>query len=99
MNVALGYYKALDDKQDENRLSSRLMLNIFGKDLPAIKAQYPRQCAAIEACLEELRELEQSHCDNPDLPAGCFGRLLAELFVYVFIPPEFYFGGFLFYVL
>ena len=82
MNVALGYYKALDDKQDENRLSSRVMLDIFGKDLPNIQAQYPRQCAAIETCLRRLRELEQAGCDNPDLPAGCFGSLLGELFVY-----------------
>ena len=82
MNVALGYYKALDDKKDEGKLSSSLMLRIFGKDLAQIKALYPRQCNAIETCLTELRELEQSHCNNPDLPAGCFGRLLGELFVY-----------------
>lgn len=82
MNVALGYYNALDDYQDEGKLPARVMCNIFGRDLEKIKALYPRQCNAIEACLAELRQLETENCPNPDLPAGCFGRLLGELFVY-----------------
>ena len=82
MNVALGYYNALDDVQDEGHLTSRLMLGVFGRDLEHIKAQYPRQCAAIEENLAQLRCLEQENCDNPDLPAGCFGQLLGEIFVY-----------------
>lgn len=82
MNVALGYYNALDDVQDEHHLASRVMLSVFGKDLENIKAQYPRQCAAIEENLSQLRRLEQENCPNPDLPAGCFGQLLGEIFVY-----------------
>ena len=82
MNVALGYYNALDDYQDEGKLPAKVMCNIFGKDLEKIKALYPRQCKAMEDCLSELRQLEQRNCPNPDLPAGCFGRLLGELFVY-----------------
>lgn len=82
MNVALGYYKALDDYQDEGKISAKVLCNIFGRDLEKIKALYPRQCQAIEACLSELRQLEAENCPNPDLPAGCFGRLLGELFVY-----------------
>ena len=82
MNVALGYYNALDDVQDEGHLSARVMLGVFGKELDAIKAQYPRQCAAIEDCLAQLRRLEQENCPNPDLPAGCFGQLLGEIFAY-----------------
>ena len=81
MNVALGYYNALDDVQDEGHLSARVMLGVFGKELDAIKAQYPRQCTAIENTLSQLRQLEQENCDNPDLPAGCFGQLLGEIFV------------------
>lgn len=80
MNVALGYYKALDDAQDEGR--SKLQLRIFGKEMDKIRAQYPRQCAAMAENLAKLRQLEQDNCDNPDLPAGCFGTLLGEVFVY-----------------
>lgn len=82
MNVALGYYNALDDYQDERKASAQVMCRVFGRDLEKIKTLYPRQCAAIEACLSELRQLETENCPNPDLPAGCFGRLLGELFVY-----------------
>ncbi len=80
MNVALGYYKALDDAQDEGK--SKLMLGIFGKEMDKIQAQYPRQCAAMAENLAKLRQLEQENCTNPDLPAGCFGDLLGEVFVY-----------------
>ena len=82
MNVALGYYKALDDYRDEGHLSAKWMCGVFGRDLEAIKERYPRQCAAMERYLAELRKLETENCANPDLPAGCFGALLGELFVY-----------------
>lgn len=82
MNVALGYYNALDDYEDEKRLSSKMMTGVFGRTLPQLKEQYPRQCAAIETCLSQLRALETENCPNPDEPAGCFGELMAELLVY-----------------
>ena len=82
MNVALGYYNAADDYADEEHLRSKIMAGIFGRDLEAIKARYPRQCSAMETCLAQLNRLEQEGCQNPDLPAGCFGNLLGELFVY-----------------
>lgn len=80
MNVALGYYKALDDVRDEGK--SRMALSIFGKDMDRIRDKYPRQCAAMEENLAKLRQFEQENCTNPDLPAGCFGALLGEVFVY-----------------
>lgn len=80
MNVALGYYKALDDAQDEGK--SKIMLGILGKDMDKIREKYPRQCAAMEENLAKLRQLEKENCTNPDLPAGCFGELLGEVFVY-----------------
>ena len=82
MNVSLGYYKALDDQADEGKLSGKVMGNIFRRDMEKIQSLYPRQCQAIADCLAELRQLEAENCSNPDLPAGCFGRLLGELFVY-----------------
>ena len=82
MNVALGYYNALDDYTDEGHLRAKVMAGIFGRDLEAIRTQYPRQCQAMEGCIKQLRTLEQAGCDNPDLPAGCFGQLLGELLVY-----------------
>ena len=82
MNVALCYYKALDDRQDEGKLTAKMAAGLFGRDMDKIKGLYPRQCDAIESALAELQQLEKENCANPDLPAGCFGRLLGELFVY-----------------
>ena len=82
MNVALGYYNALDDAQDEGGVTAKMMLKIFGKEMDRIRKNYPRQCEAMEQNLAQLRKLEQENCENPDLPAGCFGALLGEVFVY-----------------
>lgn len=82
MNVALAYYNAMDDWNDDRKLSARLLAAIFGANMPAIQSRYPRQCEAIEACIRELSELEKANCENPDLPANCFGRLMAELLVF-----------------
>ena len=81
MNVVLSYYKLLDDWQDDGKISAKLLAGSFQKHLAPIEAQYPRQCGAIRSCLENLSRLEQENCPNPDEPAACFGKLMAELLV------------------
>lgn len=81
MNVALSSYKARDDWQDDRKASALVLSKIFGRHEAEIEAQYPRQCAAIAECIAELSRLEREGCDNPDEPASCFGRLMAELMV------------------
>ena len=82
MNVALAYYNLLDDWEDDGKTSAKLLAASFEKALPPIEARYPRQCGAISDCLKELHRLEKGNCPNPDEPAACFGRLMAELLVY-----------------
>ena len=82
MNVALGYYNAIDDYHDEGHLTSKIMAGVFEKSMDTLRQRYPRQCKAMADCLAELEQLEKEGCENPDLPAGCFGRLMAELLVY-----------------
>lgn len=82
MNVALAYYNCLDNWQDDHAHSAKFMANVLQKYCPAIEKQYPRQFAAIGQCIGELSALEKAGCDNPDEPAGCFGRLMGELLVY-----------------
>ena len=82
MNVALAYYNCLDDWQDDGKHSARLLANSLAGRLPAIEERYPRQCAAIRECMESLSQLEQENCANPDVPAGCFGRLMSQLLTY-----------------
>ena len=81
MNVALAYYKALDDWQDDRKLTAKLAVSFLKKHCPKIAETYPRQCEAIAQCIARLRQLETEGCDNPDLPAGCFGQLMGELMV------------------
>ena len=80
MNVALAYYKALDDQQDKEGKKS--LVRLFGKNMEEISKRYPRQCKAMAENLEKIRLMEQENCQNPDLPAGAFGQLLEEVFVY-----------------
>ena len=82
MNVALAYYKALDNYNDEGRLSSKTMAALLKKDCDGIFGRYPRQCQAICDCIAQLSALEKDGCQNPDEPAGCFGQLMGELLVY-----------------
>lgn len=82
MNVALSYYNARDDWQDDRKLSSGVYAALLKKRYPKIADRYPRQCQAIVQCITQLQKLEAEGCTNPDLPAGCFGQLMAELMVY-----------------
>lgn len=82
MNVALAYYNCLDDWQDDGKLRSRFCASILKKQMGRIEATYPRQCNAISQCIAQLNALESAHCADPDQAAGCFGRLMEELFVY-----------------
>ncbi len=82
MNVALGYYNALDDWQDDGSHTARLVSGMLGRQLPQIEGRYPRQCRAIQTCIEDLSRLEKENCSNPDEPAACFGQLMGELLVF-----------------
>lgn len=81
MNVALAYYKSLDDWQDEGKGTAKMMAGVFGRNMPRIEKEYPRQCAAIAGCIEKLGRLEGENCPNPDETANCFGELMGELLV------------------
>ena len=81
MNVALACFKARDDWQDDGKFSAKFLAKVFGRNESEITAAYPRQCAAMADCIRELSALEKAGCPNPDEPANCFGRLMAELLV------------------
>mgnify|MGYP007115373257 CR=1 FL=1 len=82
LNVALAYYKCLDDWFDDHSLTAKAMAGYLKASMPAIEGRYPRQCGAIGRCIEQLRLLEEANCPNPDESANCFGALMAELLVY-----------------
>ena len=82
MNVALAYYKAMDDWSDDRNPAAKVMAKVFGKTMPELQKRYPRQCSAIAGCIGELSRLEGENCPSPDETANTFGRLMGELLVY-----------------
>lgn len=82
LNVALTYYKCLDDWQDDKRRTAHLLAGKLEPLLSDIRQRYPRQCAAIQRCIHRLSELEQAGSANADACANCFGELMGELLVY-----------------
>jgi len=82
LNIALSYYKCLDDWKDERKLPEYLSARLLRAAYARVQEQWPRQCAAMAASLRELSRLEALNCDSPDRMAGLFGDLMAELFVY-----------------
>ena len=81
MNVALAYYKAQDDWQDDRKASAKKLAGVFGAHLQELREQWPRQCDAIRDCIAEISRLEQENCADPDALAGRFGTLMGELLV------------------
>ena len=82
MNVALTYYKCLDDWRDDGSHSAKWMADHLEPYVKSAAERWPRQCKAIAACIGKLSALEQANCANPDEPANCFGELMGQLLVY-----------------
>lgn len=80
MNVLLAYYHFLDDWSDEKKVSGFAGTVVLRRSIRKIVRNYPAQAAVIRKELHELAMLEKSRVNEIDLPAGCFGRLMAGLF-------------------
>ncbi|MCI2047503.1 MAG: DUF5685 family protein [Faecalibacterium sp.] len=80
LSIALHYYSAEDKWHDDRSLPARLLMALLKKRLPGIEQRWSRPCRAIQAELAELRRLEAENCQDPDVTAACFGRLMAALF-------------------
>ena len=81
MNIALGYYKCLDDWHDDHKWSARLAAAALHRPLHKAEKRFPRQCTAIKTELDVLSALEREGINDPDKAAASFGRLMAALFV------------------
>lgn len=82
LNVLLAYWNCLDNWEDERSVMGLAESLVFKKGYRKVSELYPRQANTIHVELHNLSQLETANCDNPDLPANCFGRLLGDLFVY-----------------
>ncbi len=81
MNLALAYYKCLDDWEDDSSLPARAEAGLLKSAMTEIRARWPRQCEAMQKSIRELHEVEKLGGYHPDEAAACFGTLMAEIFV------------------
>ena len=82
MNVLLAYHHMEDDWQDDRKVTSLMTKSMIRGKAKQIAETYPRQSRAIRTALTELSACEKEKSTDIDRTAGCFGRLMEELFVY-----------------
>ena len=78
----MAYNHMEDDWQDERKVSSLTVKTMLRGKVKKIMEQYPRQSRAIESALNELSVCEREGSTDLDKTAGCFGKLMEELFLY-----------------
>lgn len=82
MNLLLAYYHMVDDWKDEKKTGALLVCHMLHGRVKKVIEKYPRQSRVIRKELKALSLCEKNNEMDIDLPAGCFGRLMEELFVY-----------------
>ena len=82
MNLILAYYHLKDDWVDEKKISGFLGTCALRRRVRKVIRRYPRQCRVIQKELKNLADCEKRNVMELDEPAGCFGRLMAELMVW-----------------
>ncbi len=82
MNVLLAYYHMKDDWEDEKKISGYAGTRVLKRKAEKIIRNYPVQSRVIQEELGALARYEKEESVDIDKTAGCFGRLMAELFIY-----------------
>ena len=60
MNVALAYYKCLDDWKDERKLRAKACAAALEKPYRAVEERNPETCAKIARCMDAIGRLERT---------------------------------------
>ena len=82
MNVALAYHKCLDNWADDRSAASLAEARLLRRSYRSVAARYPQKCAAIEAWLREIHQIESQPPGDLDAPVNSTGRMLGELFCF-----------------
>ena len=82
MNVILTYYHCMDDWEDEKKLLKRGYAGVLKSAFQKAESLYPEKAKRIERELVQLKKYERDRERNLDMPAGCFGNIMAEIFAY-----------------
>ena len=82
MNLILAYYHLKDDWTDDRSVAGFAGTCALRRRVRCAVKQYPSQSRAVQRELRKLAAYEKAGATDVDLPAGCFGRLMEELFLY-----------------
>lgn len=89
MTVALAYYKALDDWEDEKKAVGKVRSDMLKKHYLDVKEKWSAQCAAIEESISAIHAVEKDGDAQPEEAADLSGRMLGR----VFSPKEDFFSS------
>ena len=81
MTVLLSYYKCQDDWEDEKKLLKKMYGDMLFSKSKKQRELYIKKEQIVVENLRKLSLLEREKEQDLDLVAGCFGNILAELFV------------------
>ncbi len=79
INVALAYFKALDNWNDDRSILSASYSALIKDAYKNICSEYPQKLSAISRYMSELSEIEKKGDPDPDAASSCFGKIMAEI--------------------
>lgn len=82
MNLLLAYYDLLDDWKDDHNLKCMAHAKALAHAVTKIRAEYPRQAAAVDEYVKQLSQCESRKDEDIDHAAGLTGTMLGRLFVW-----------------
>lgn len=82
MNVLLTYYKCMDDWNDEKKVTRRMYAALLQNRENRLEAAYKKKIEVIIKDLEQLSQWEKAGEKDLDKMAGCFGKIMEEIFAY-----------------
>lgn len=82
MNLIFTYYKCVDDWNDEKKFSRLLYAKILNKKNKAVSYAYKNKIQKIVSLLNQLSQWEKAGECDIDKMAGCFGKIMEEIFAY-----------------
>ena len=80
MNLILFYERAMDNWTDDKSRAALAVSKVYRKSAEAAAARYPQKSRVIQEELGRLAEIEKARLSDIDAAAGCFGRLLGEIY-------------------
>lgn len=82
MNLLLTYYKCMDDWKDEKKYSRLGYAKLLEGGNKKMKVRYQEKTEKIISLLDRLSMWEKAGETDIDKMAGCFGRIMEEIFAF-----------------